>query len=387
MPNPQSAPAPGGRATPEVIREQARLIESIATIPKILNAAPVIAMVLNQERQIVALNQHLLEVVGAAAAEDVLGLRPGEALECRNAADAENGCGTGQPCGLCGALGGILNSQAGRANVQICRLRRLTSRGEECLNLEIHATPLALGDEQFTLLFASDIGGRVRAEFLEHGILPEAVARAAEIELLAAGLAAGNTPEVRERIDSALAAAAARLTSVLTAYGEIAEAEAGWLRIAPQGLSALGALHDAQAGLRFDDCARDRELRIAPDAEDAEITTDPAQLGKILHGMARNALEASPPHSVVTLGCRRTGEHAEFRVHNDGEIPDVVQLQIFQRAFSTKGPGRGFGAYRMKLIAERYLGGTVSFRSSRQEGTTFVLSLPLAGSRAPGCGE
>jgi signal transduction histidine kinase len=37
----------------------------------------------------------------------------------------------------------------------------------------------------------------------------------------------------------------------------------------------------------------------------------------------------------------------------------------------------------MKLIAERYLGGTVSFRSNRREGTMFVLSLPLAGSQAP----
>jgi signal transduction histidine kinase len=37
----------------------------------------------------------------------------------------------------------------------------------------------------------------------------------------------------------------------------------------------------------------------------------------------------------------------------------------------------------MKLIAERFLGGAVSFRSSQQEGTTFLLSLPLASDRAP----
>jgi signal transduction histidine kinase len=94
--------------------------------------------------------------------------------------------------------------------------------------------------------------------------------------------------------------------------------------------------------------------------------------------MLLNALEASAPPSAVTLGCRASGQRAELWVQNDGEIPREVQLQIFQRGFSTNGPGRGFGAYLMKLIAERFLGGTVSFRSSRQEGTTFVLSLPLA---------
>jgi signal transduction histidine kinase len=31
----------------------------------------------------------------------------------------------------------------------------------------------------------------------------------------------------------------------------------------------------------------------------------------------------------------------------------------------------------MKLLAEEYLGGKISFESSRENGTTFTLSLPL----------
>ena len=69
MPQSPLPPAPAGRAAPEVIQEQARLIGTIAPILKILNAAPLISMVLNRERQIVASNQHLLEFVGATAAE------------------------------------------------------------------------------------------------------------------------------------------------------------------------------------------------------------------------------------------------------------------------------------------------------------------------------
>ena len=89
------------------------------------------------------------------------------------------------------------------------------------------------------------------------------------------------------------------------------------------------------------------------------------------------------PESAVALGCRRSGERAELWVQNGGAMPMAVQLQVFQRGYSTKGLGRGFGVYLMRLIAERFLDGTVSFRSNPQEGTTFVLSLPLASSRPP----
>jgi sensor histidine kinase regulating citrate/malate metabolism len=64
-------------------------------------------------------------------------------------------------------------------------------------------------------------------------------------------------------------------------------------------------------------------------------------------------------------------------VHNDAPIPREVRLQIFQRAFSTKGPGRGLGTYSMKLLSQRYLGGDVSFTSSEEGGTTFKARYPL----------
>jgi sensor histidine kinase regulating citrate/malate metabolism len=57
-------------------------------------------------------------------------------------------------------------------------------------------------------------------------------------------------------------------------------------------------------------------------------------------------------------------------------MPREVQLQLFKRSFTTKGAGRGVGAYSMKLLTEQYLRGTVTFRSSPEEGTTFVAGYP-----------
>jgi sensor histidine kinase regulating citrate/malate metabolism len=64
-------------------------------------------------------------------------------------------------------------------------------------------------------------------------------------------------------------------------------------------------------------------------------------------------------------------------VNNTEVMRKEVQLQVFQRSFSTKGQsGRAIGTYSMKLLGEWYLGGRVDFGSRTPEKTTFQLVLP-----------
>ena len=92
---------------------------------------------------------------------------------------------------------------------------------------------------------------------------------------------------------------------------------------------------------------------------------------------AQECIEAAAPGETVTLGCRHGTGQVELWVHNPGEIPEAVRLQIFQRSFSTKGAGRGLGTYSIKLLGERYLGGRVGFTTSAAKGTTFRIRLPV----------
>jgi sensor histidine kinase regulating citrate/malate metabolism len=55
-----------------------------------------------------------------------------------------------------------------------------------------------------------------------------------------------------------------------------------------------------------------------------------------------------------------------------------VQLQLFQRSFSTKGKGRGLGTYSIKLLTENYLKGKVRFETRRESGTTFFIKIPFS---------
>ena len=113
------------------------------------------------------------------------------------------------------------------------------------------------------------------------------------------------------------------------------------------------------------------------DVPECSIVSDGAILRRILGNMVKNALEATRFGSYrnhAVQGIRR--HRIAFSVHNEGVIPEEVQLQLFQRSFSTKeGEGRGIGTYSIKLFGERFLKGKVTFASSELEGTIFVFTL------------
>ena len=92
--------------------------------------------------------------------------------------------------------------------------------------------------------------------------------------------------------------------------------------------------------------------------------------------MIKNALEASAAGETVTLGCDSTPGSVSLWVHNPAVLSEEVQLRLFERGFSTKGPDRGFGTYSMRLFARQCLGAEVSFTSTAVGGTRFSLTLP-----------
>jgi sensor histidine kinase regulating citrate/malate metabolism len=113
--------------------------------------------------------------------------------------------------------------------------------------------------------------------------------------------------------------------------------------------------------------------------EDVMIRTDAAQALRCLGNLLRNALEAVASEQTVTIQADVTARSVVFSVHNEGVIPPEIQAHMFERAVSSKAArGRGIGTYSVKLIAERYLNGRVSFVSKEKEGTVFLLELPRA---------
>jgi signal transduction histidine kinase len=110
------------------------------------------------------------------------------------------------------------------------------------------------------------------------------------------------------------------------------------------------------------------------------ISSDHRILLRILGNLLKNALEATPKGGEVIFSATETENTVTFAIQNPGVMPHEVQLQLFQRSFSTKSAmGRGIGTYSVKLFGERYLKGKVGFTSKEPEGTTFTFTVTKSG--------
>jgi len=106
-------------------------------------------------------------------------------------------------------------------------------------------------------------------------------------------------------------------------------------------------------------------------SENIILSSDIALLSRTVENMIVNALEATAEGGQVTISCNETADNGvKFSVHNQGLIPAEVQAQLFKRTFSTKGKGRGYGTYGMRLLSS-LIKGKVWLTSTEADGTTF----------------
>ncbi len=342
----------------------------------VLDVLPNIFLVLDGQRRVVLANRALLDLLGLADDHAILGRRTGDLLNCVHADETSDGCGSTEACRVCGALTAILASLRGSSSVSECRIRQ---KGGGALDLRVTSSPLLVAGERYSLVVFEDIGDEKRRAVLEqvffHDILNLAGVMTGYASLLR-DLSDG-TPQSNS-FKEKLYQASIRLVDEIQMQRDLAAAEHGELTLNPASIRSRAFLANVQDCYQVHEAARERRILLDPDSQDVEFDSDPVLLERVLGNLVKNALEAIPPGQAVTLRCWTDEERVVFEVHNPSTMPRDVQLQIFQRSFSTKGKGRGLGTYSVKLLSERYLGGAVTFTTSPDRGTTFQAAYPLA---------
>jgi signal transduction histidine kinase len=368
---PSSQFAPFERRPVQDILRQSDVLSKAPLLIRTLDAMPTLCMILNSERQIVFANRAFLGVLGLQDLSSILGLRPGEALDCLHAFERHEGCGTTEFCKTCGAVRSILASQQGAEDVQECRIIR---RGDtDALDLRVWATPVTVDRETYTMFTATDIRDEKRRAVLERIFLHDIVNTAGAI--LGCSEFLGEGPgEDFDKFLKRIQLLSARLIEEVDAQRQLIAAESGELFVNPSPIETLELLDEIVA--QYSGNARGRFIRISPASKNVSFRSDRMLLRRVIGNLLKNALEASSEGEAVTVGSNQVEDGIEFRVHNTGTMEHDVQLQLFQRSFSTKGLGRGLGTYSARLLTQRYLKGTVSFTSSFEEGTTFRVIYP-----------
>ena len=345
---------------------------------QLLDALPYLGAILNEERQVVYANRELLDYLGVESIEEVLGGRPGEILGCKFAINGTGGCGTTENCVVCGAAQSIDRAQ--RTGLKVTEECRIASdlRGMPVhYDLRVTVTPVMIGNNQYLVVALSDISDAKRRKVLEriffHDILNLSGSLQSLVEIIRNEIPGGDIKPFLETF----AQISSKLTEEIISQRELLAAENNDLVAHLSTFGLQGFLDRELAATNSYASETSRNLSLVPSPKEITLTTDATLLSRVLINMIKNAIEASGPGDTVSIGTSLIDGKAIIWVKNPGVMTRKVQLQIFQRSFSTKGSGRGIGTYSMKLLTEKYLRGMVYFESKEPEGTTFFLELPL----------
>ena len=364
------------RSSDKEITSKNLLLQSNELICRIFDAVNKVGAILDENRQIIYANNEFLSAMGFDSLEALLGKRPGEAISCIFSEGAYKGCGTNEACSVCGAVNAILESQAtGKKVVKETRIRSKVGGKESNWDLRVTSVPIEFSGHTFYVFTIEDISSENRKMALERIFFHDILNIAGSLGGLLAILKEETDPDTIRDIINNSEETSNNLLEEIIHQRQLISAENGDLEIKPESLNTLEVLKSVTTRIKYIEAAERKNLIIDGDSADLQFRCDKNIIHRVLINLLKNALEATSQGGVVKVGCYHKEGKLMFSVWNKGVIPADIQMQIFQRSFSTKGTGRGLGTYSIRLLTERYLNGTVSFVSNEHENTRFTIAL------------
>jgi signal transduction histidine kinase len=370
--------APAERANNSELRRDIALASTNPVVNGLLKTAGGLLAVLNAQRQIVAVNDAFLKMLGAMDAGKVLGLRPGEAIKCVHAHEVVGGCGTSKFCSTCGAAIAIVACLAGeKLQERKCAVTIERNGKKFDLCFRVRSSLITFEGRLLILLFLQDITASQRWAAIEHVFFHD-------INNLITGLqGASELMNLEDEIEMRKLAKSIRWTSLRLA-NEVAIQQAllkddlSEYQLSLQEVTAEQVIHELRAAFSSHPVTKGKFLNLGQVSVRRPFVTDLSLLLRILTNMLINAFEATEEGGGVKFWIEQEQDTISFCVWNKRAIPEDVGLRVFQRYFSTKEePGRGLGTYAMKLLGEYFLGGAVDFTTSESDGTMFRFRLPV----------
>lgn len=199
-------------------------------------------------------------------------------------------------------------------------------------------------------------------------------------ELLEEGFVEGEEAIAAART---IRANAQRLSSLATGAVTVARADPGSFDIADEPVDLAELVNRAVIAR-----ASEREMHLTG-IEGALVRGDAKRLREVIDIVLDNALRYSPGGEAVDVTIERDGANVAVTVRDRGiGIPADDSGRIFERfgrasnARRAKLSGSGAGLFVARAILERH-GGVIEAQTTLEEGSAFVLRLPLLESSAP----
>ncbi|MDR1864267.1 MAG: HAMP domain-containing histidine kinase [Bacteroidales bacterium] len=357
----------------ELIRQHKVIIKNHDLIV-FLDGIVSMVTVLNVHRQVVFANKQTLAALALADVRQVLGQRLGEAFGCEHA-DEINGCGTSPHCSVCGAVRTQLNCKRNSESIDECSLTNATSK--MTLDLRIHSTFTSISGEDFIICSVFDISSEKRRGVMERIFFHDILNTINGINGIAQVISKVN-PDRQNLYLLHLKHMLQLLVEEIDSHRILTLAEKNDYVVTPHEIHSMAFLIEIIENLGKAAALERKDIRITSDSRDYVFVSDTILLSRVIINMVKNALEAEPEGAAIEIGIRKDDEGSiYFHVKNDSVMDRKVQLQIFNRSFSTKSKDRGIGTYSMKFLTEKYLNGSIDFISNQETGTVFAVKIPV----------
>jgi signal transduction histidine kinase len=370
--------APAERANNNELQRDIVLASMNPVVNGLLKTAGGLLAVLNAQRQIVAVNDAFLKMLGAVDAGKVLGLRPGEAIKCVHAHELAGGCGTSKFCSTCGAAIAIVACLAGKKLEERKCAATIERNGKKLeLCFRVRSSLVTFEGRLLILLFLQDITASQRWAAIERVFFHDINNLIMGVQGASELMDQADEVEMR-KLAKIIQLTSLRLANEVAIQRALVKDDLSEYQLSLQEVTAEQVIQELQAVFSSHPVTKGKSLNLGQVAVRQPFATDLSLLLRILTNMLLNAFEATEEGGGVRFWVEQEEDKITFCVWNKRAIPEGVALRVFQRHFSTKEePGRGLGTYSMKLLGEYFLGGTVDFTTSESEGTVFRFRLPV----------
>ncbi|MDH4226420.1 MAG: HAMP domain-containing histidine kinase [Deltaproteobacteria bacterium] len=366
------------RSTDKELERDITFVANSALVDGILKTVGGMFVVLNDKRQIVAINDEMLKALGIEEVKKVFGMRLGEAIKCIYSHDMPGGCGTSEYCSTCGATIAIVTTLDKITGVEKdCSITIEQSGGKSDIYLRVKTAPLEYNGRTFCLVFMQDLTYFKRWAALEQVFFHD-ISNIVSSLLCTSELLWEQQKDKDGNLSSELMRMSSYLANEVSMQRMLVNMERDVYRPDMRVIAVKDVVNELFAMYSNHASAKEKKVSIAPVPE-AYISTDRYMILRVLGNMLVNAFEASEPGESVGLSVEVVDGEVMLCVTNNAVIPEPLTKRIFQRNFSTKSEiGRGIGTYSMKLFGEEFLDGKVGFTSRKGEGTKFFISLKAA---------
>jgi signal transduction histidine kinase len=366
--------APEKKAAPEELKQEIEMISTNPVMSGLLQSIGGLLAILDEHRQIIAMNHTFLDLLGIEDASLAMGLRLGEALGCVHAHDGPgHTCGSTRYCSTCGAAIAMVASLKSNApEERICALSAHRKGQPIELSLRVRCQPVQVEDQRFLLIFLQDITQQQQWAALERTFFHD-------IQNMLGMLSGASDLLVLEQpseLATAIQEASERLIREVAIQQCLSASKEHTYHPQWHEYPLARILKELRSFFANHAVAKGKFIEFPAESPDVILKTDLSLVSRVLSNMILNALEATESGGLIRVDVDSQPGRVIFSVWNRSVIPPGVAARIFQRNFSTKEEaGRGIGTFSMKLFGEQMLRGLVDFSSTEDDGTTFRLTL------------